>query len=162
MITLESLMKLRESLKKSLEEVDQSIQAMGGSVEPVQQYETILPFDTEEAVFTGRRPMGVIFPDGRREPVPSWKKVFESILKDCNCDPERHVTLMNLRENLLGRNRILLGREPETMRSPVKIDEGLYAETHYDTVMLLKILKTRFLKPIGYDFSEIKVVLSNE
>lgn len=162
MITLERLLELEKSLEKSLLDVRQSILAMGGIVEPVQRYETILPFDTDEAVFTGRRPMGVIFPNGHREPIPSWKKVFEVILKDCNRDPEMHVTLMNLRENIFGRNRVLLGRTPEGMHSPAKIDEGLFAETHYDVVMLMRILKTRFLRPVGYDFSQIKIVLRNE
>lgn len=162
MLTLEKLLRLEESLENALAEVRQGIQDMGGGVEPVQRYETILPFDTDEVVFTGRRPMGVLFPDGRRESAPSWKKVFTVVLQDCNREPTMHEILMDMREKLFGRNRVLLGRDPGEMRSPVQIDEGLFAETHYDVVMLMKILKTRFLTPLGYDFHEIKIVLRNE
>ena len=45
------------------------------------------------------------------------------------------------------------------MRSPLKIDRGLYMETHYDTETLLKIMLTRILEPVNYDYSGIRVVL---
>ena len=38
---------------------------------------------------------------------------------------------MDLRGKILGRNRVLLGSEAGKMCSPVKIEEALYAETHY-------------------------------
>ena len=48
------------------------------------------------------------------------------------------------------------------MRSPVQIDEALYVETHYDTETLLRILTTRILDEVGYDYSKIKIAVRVE
>lgn len=125
-------------------------------------YESIYPLSVDTGVFKGKRPTGVIFADGTREDVPTWKRVFEEIMKQCNNQPEKHRALMELRGKVLGRNRVLLGSEKGRMRSPVKIDRALYAETHYDTETLLKILTTRILEVVDYDYSGIKIAVQNE
>lgn len=126
------------------------------------EYESIFPLNADTGIFKGRRPTGVIFEDGTREDVPTWKRVFEEIMKRCNSDVERHKALMELRGKVLGRNRVLLGSEKGKMRSPLKIDRALYAETHYDTETLLKILVTRILEAVGYDYSGIRIAVQNE
>ena len=63
---------------------------------------------------------------------------------------------------VLGRNRVLLGSETGKMRSPVKIDEALYIETHYDAETLMRILTTRILDMVGYDYSKIRIAVKAE
>ena len=48
------------------------------------------------------------------------------------------------------------------MHSPVKIDEALYVETHYDAETLLRILTTRILDAVGYDYSDIRIAIKAE
>ena len=69
---------------------------------------------------------------------------------------------MDLRGKVQGRNRVLIGSETGKMRSPVQIDEALYVETHYDTETLLRILTTRILDEVGYDYSKIKIAVRVE
>ena len=90
--------------------------------------------------------------------------VFKEILQRCNADPEKHVALMNLRGKISGRERVLLSNKPKpgTMRSPLQIDENLYVETHYDTETLLRILTTRILNPVDYDYSKISIAIRND
>ncbi len=83
----------------------------------------------------------------------------EEILKDCCRDRTRRQMLMDLRGKILGRDRVLVGSETGKMRSPIKIDEALYVETHYDTETLLRILTTRILDRVGYDYSEVKIAV---
>ena len=48
------------------------------------------------------------------------------------------------------------------MRSPVKIGEALFVETHYDTETLLRILTTRILDEVGYDCGKIQIAVRSE
>lgn len=127
-----------------------------------QTYESIYPLNAGTGIFKGKRPTGIIFANGVRVDVPTWKKAVEEILCECNKDTEMHRKLMDLRGRLHGRNRVLLGSEEGRMRSPVKIDRALYVETHYDTESLLRILTTRILSAVGYDYSGIQVAVRNE
>ena len=58
-----------------------------------------------------------------------------------------------------GKKRALLASSDEGMRSPLPIGGGLFLETHYDTETLLNILMNRILRPIGYDYSAIRVTV---
>ncbi len=129
--------------------------------ETVREYESIYPLTASTAVFKGKKPTGVRFPGNIRQDVPTWKKVVETILIRCNRNPECHQKLMDLRGKVSGRNRVLLGKSAENMRSPVKIDDELYVETHYDTETLLRILTTRILDPVQYDYSRITITVRN-
>ena len=87
---------------------------------------------------------------------------MEEVVKDCCKDPVKHQTLMDLRGKILGRNRVLLGSETGKMRSPIEIEKALYVETHYDAETLLRILTTRILDAVGYDYSGIRIAVQTE
>lgn len=133
-----------------------------GQVAEVREYESVYPLTAPPAIFKGKKPTGVRFPDGTRENVPTWKKTVEVILVKCNRNSENHRLLMGLRDRVSGRDRVFLGSQKESMRSPVKIDENLYIETHYDTETLLRILTTRILNVINYDYSGITIAIRND
>ena len=124
-------------------------------------YESVYPLCMEPGFFKGKSVVAVILPDGVRQETPTWKKLSEAILKRCNDDAGKHAALMDLRNRVQGRSRRLLGNSAENMRSPIKIDRGLYMETHYDTENLLRILTTRILDEVNYDYSGIQVALRN-
>lgn len=170
MLAIQELQILREELIQQIDDkISKIIQILENETHHSGQqeenseivFESIYPLHAGTGIFKGKRPTGVIFADGTREDVPTWKKLFEKILEHCNQDPEKHKALMDLRGKLLGRNRVLLGSEKGNMRSPIKIDRALYVETHYDTETLLKILTTRILSAVGYDYSEICIAIQN-
>lgn len=168
MDVVQELQMLREEL---IREVDEKIQQM---VDKLQQeglsqpqradarekpYESIYPLDVATGIFKGKRPTGVIFANGERKECPTWKRVMEEVLKDCCKDAAKRQALMDLRGKILGRNRVLLGSEVGKMRSPIKIADALYVETHYDAETLLRILTTRILDAVGYDHSGIRIAV---
>ena len=124
-------------------------------------YESIYPLSANPGIFKGKKPTGVLFGENGRVDVGTWKMVLQEILQRCNTDPEKHVALMNLRGKVSGRERILLAKDSENMRSPLKLSENLYVETHYDTETLLRIMTTRILDAVGYDYSGISVAIRN-
>ncbi|MBQ9196694.1 MAG: hypothetical protein IJ157_05555 [Clostridia bacterium] len=124
-------------------------------------FEALIPLTTGTAFFKGKHPTAVII-DGRRVDTATWKKVFEAIMQDCARDPQRRQALMDLRGRVQGRNRVLLGSEKGSMRSPVQIAEALYAETHYDTETLLKTMITRILEPVHYPYGGILIAVRND
>jgi len=124
-------------------------------------YESILQLNSNTALFKGKKPTGIIFGGGERKDVGTWKKVFELVLKDCIADPERHVNLLELRGKISGRERLILSDKPDGMRSPFEITDHLFIESHFDTTNLLHILLNRILKPIGYDYTNIKIAIRN-
>jgi hypothetical protein len=91
----------------------------------------------------------------------TWKAVFMLIILRCNADAEKHKTLMALRNKILGRARTLLSDSSQEMFRPLEIDKNLYAETHYDTATLLRILLHRILDEVGFDYSDISVAVKN-
>jgi hypothetical protein len=125
-------------------------------------YESLYPLSVGTGIYKGKRPTGVIFADGRREESPTWKKVVEILMKDCCKDSAKRQKLMNLRGRSLGRNRVLLGSEKGRMRSPLKICEALYVETHYDAETLLRIVTTRILDAVDYDYSGIRIAVQTD
>ena len=54
-----------------------------------------------------------------------------------------------------GRERVILGRTDRGMDKPLKIDDGIYFESYFDTQYLLKVMKERVLDAVGYDYSGI-------
>jgi len=123
-------------------------------------FETVYPITVNPAIFKGKKPTAVIFGDERVE-TGKWNKAAEEIMRRCNLDTEKHVALMNLRGKIHGRDRVLLAKEQGDMRRPAKIDENLYMETHYDAESLMRILLTRILDAVDYDYSDISVSTRN-
>lgn len=129
---------------------------------PKKSYESMYSLHVGTGIFKGKRPTAVIFGDGRRQETATWKKVMEEILKDCCKQPGKQQALMDLRGKILGRNRVILGSEVGKMRSPVQIAEALYVETHYDAETMLRILTTRILDAVEYDFKGIQIAVQAE
>jgi hypothetical protein len=127
---------------------------------PSENFETIYPITVDAAIFKGKKPTAVLF-GNERIGTRNWNSVAELIMKRCNQDAEKHVSLMNLRDEIFGRKRVLLSREVATMHSPIKIDENLYIETHYDAETLMRTLLTRIPDAVDFDYSNISVSVRN-
>lgn len=171
MDTIQKLQKLREELIREIDEKfdwiiegmeKESIPSIQKGNHKTQNYEITYPLNVGSGIFKGKHPIGILFGDGHRTKNPTWKSVVEEVLKDCCKDPVQRQALMDLRGKVLGRNRVLLGSEVGKMRSPVKIDEALYVETHYDAETLLRILTRRILDMVGYDYRDIWIVIKAE
>ena len=169
---IQELAALRAALQSLCETTDQLIahcrgeegsegRRGSGAADRAVPYETVYPLCMEPGFFKGKSVVGVIFPDGVRLETPTWKAAAAVIMKRCNDDAGKHAALMALRSRVQGRSRLLLGSGADGMRSPIKIDRGLYMETHYDTESLLRIMKTRILDAVGYDYSGIQVAIRN-
>lgn len=129
-------------------------------IKRAESYETKYPITMNSALFKGKKPTELII-SGERIAVTTWKNVVAEIMKDCNSDTEKHVALMNLREKVSGQKRTILSKEPDKMRTPMKIAENLYMEVHYDTETLLRTMFTRVLDEVGYDYQSIHVSVRN-
>lgn len=108
-------------------------------------------------LFKGKKPVSIVYPNGEKVIVNTWRKVAEELLQDCNSDPERHEALMQLRHKVAGRNRWLLADSPSEMNVPIKIDEGLYFEGKFDTEYLLKMLTEKVFEKVGYPYEFIEI-----
>lgn len=171
MDTTRELQILREELIREIDEKigqvieklqrEQDTSSQGEHIQ-LKTYESVYQLNIGTGIYKGKRPTAVIFSGAIRKECPTWKRVMEEILKDCCKDSEKHQAIMNLRGKILGRNRVLVGSEAGKMRSPVKIDEALFVETHYDAETLLRILTTRILDVVGYDYSKIQIAVRIE
>jgi len=128
------------------------------SVTEATAYEMILPLSADPYIFIGKKPTAVLFGEERVE-VKTWRQVYDVILKRCIENPQHYETLMDLRDRIAGRDRVLVSANPDGMRNPTKIAEGLYGETHYGSQTLMYILVERILAPVGFDSFGISVVI---
>lgn len=126
---------------------------------PLNPNEQLCSLCEAPAFFKGKSVAAVLFPDGTRVEASTWKKFVEIIMRRCNSDPAKHSILMDMRDRTPGHKRQLLSCAPDKMRSPLMIDDKLYMESHYDTETLLKIMLTRILDSVEYDYHGIYVVL---
>ena len=122
------------------------------------KHERTLPLITAPHLFIGKKPIAVFFGEERVE-VKSWREVYTMILKRCNDIPRHHEMLMFLRGKIAGKCRVFLADRPDGMTRPVQITENMFAEAHYGAATLMHILTARLLDPVGFDYSNIKVVL---
>lgn len=109
------------------------------------------------AALKGKKPTGIKFQSGETIETSTWKKTVQTILKHCNEQPDMHERLLELRGKAFGRRRVILGKSPEEMDVPIKIDEGLYFEAKFDTEALITMMTKKVLEPVGYDYSGIKI-----
>lgn len=122
-------------------------------------YEYFTNLNVPFSFFKGRKPTGIIFPDGRRKTLGTWRQVVVELINDCISDPARKNKLLSLRGLASGRNRVLIDKEPNNMRGPVQVEPELYIECHYDTQVLLHVAIDLLLRNADYDCSQIKVAL---
>lgn len=118
--------------------------------------EITVPLDTNPSMFVGTKPNAVIVGDVQHV-VRSWHEVYEIVIGKCNADPRRHELLTNNLHWFQGNVRKFLSDSPNCMKRPLKVDENLWAETHYGSATLLHILVERILGPVGFDCSGIKI-----
>lgn len=124
-------------------------------------YETKYPLAAGAKIFKGTKPNSVIFQDDTRIHVSTWKQVVAAVMEHCLDDKNNKDALKALSDNISGKKRLLLSKTGTSMRSPLKLCEGLYMETHYDTETLLNVLTIRILGAIQYDYSNIQVTIRN-
>lgn len=122
-------------------------------------YEVEYPL-TNSTGFKGKKPIAVKM-NSKRIITPTWKKVVENILLEVMQDNSMKEKILSLRDILLGRVRTRVSKIPNNMRSPIKLCEGLYIETHYDTETLINLL-IEILHIISYDYNNIKIVIKNK
>ncbi len=122
------------------------------------EYEITYPI-TNTSVFKGKKPIAVKI-QNKRVITPTWKKVVETILKEVLEDEQMKNKIFGLRDVLLGRVRTRVSKKKDKMRSPLKLCDELYIETHYDTETLMNLL-LEILDSISYDYNNIKVVIKN-
>ncbi len=152
---------LTQEIKKTFEEIAKKYREEGESTPATpREFETIYPVGAEPAIFKGTTPTCVLF-GTQRTVAHTWKNVFKLLILKCNEEADKHKKLMELRNKVLGRERILLSDGPGGMRRPFQIDKKLYAETHYDTGTLIRILLHRLLDEVGFDYSNISVGVKN-
>jgi hypothetical protein len=118
--------------------------------------EITVPLDTKPYMFIGTKPNAVIVGD-MQYIVRSWREVYKIVIGKCNADPRCHELLTNNLRWFQGNVRNFLSNVPAGMKRPLKVDENLWAETNYGSETLMHIFVERILKPVGFDFSGIRI-----
>ena len=136
------------TIDTTFEEMIRKVESLeSGELKSQNSYESIFPL-ASCSTFKGKKPISVTF--GKENIVtPTWKSVVEMKEK-----------LLALRNRILGRVRNRIAATNDNMRSPIKVCEDLYIESHYDTKMLLDLL-IQILNEIHFDYSKIKVTIKN-
>lgn len=117
---------------------------------------TAWPMTLPPAWFKGKKPIAVLFPDGEEVPCKTWRQVAAVILQDCNRDETLHERLKEISGKVAGRARTILGKTDRGMNKPIKIDEGIYFESYFDTEYLLKMM-SQVLDAVGYDYTGLQL-----
>lgn len=150
----DSRTRMHQLIDKRFDELLDSIEN-GKSILPETE---ILSLSSPPFLFKGEKPSAVIM-NGNIIPTPTWKLVVTTILRECNNEPTMHNRLMELRGSVSGRSRYILSNCPKDMNVPLKIDDDLYFEGKFDSEYLIKMMTERVLKPIGFDYDKIDIVL---
>ncbi len=120
--------------------------------------ERILPLGSAAAQCKGKKAVAVVLPSGERVETSTWKKAAAAIMRDCDADPQRHEMLMELREGVPCRFRQMLSGTPKGMDAPLKINDGLYLESKFDTEALLTNLTQKILRRVGYNYGGVMIL----
>lgn len=150
----DSRTRMHQLIDKRFDELLDSIEN-GKSILPETE---ILSLSSPPFLFKGEKPSAIIM-NGNIIPTPTWKLVVTTILRACNNEPTMHNRLMELRGSVSGRSRYILSDCPKDMNVPLKIDDNLYFEGKFDSEYLIKMMTERVLKPIGFDYDKIDIVL---
>jgi hypothetical protein len=119
--------------------------------------EYVVPLSSDPSIFINKKPSAVLFGDTRIE-AANWTQVFCTVLNQCCQNPVYHSKVMDLRGKASKAKRYI-SKSEKGMRRPIKISEDLYVEINYGSQTLMNILVKRILAPIGYDYSNISIVL---
>jgi hypothetical protein len=118
--------------------------------------EIIAPLGARPSVFIGTKPDAVIFGD-MQYIVRTWREAYEIVIGKRNADPRCHEPLTNNLHWFQGSVRKFLSNVPDGMKNPLKVDETLWTETHYGSETLMNTLVERILRPVGFDYSGIRI-----
>jgi hypothetical protein len=121
-------------------------------------FELTYPFSIHPSVFVGKKPTAVLFGDERVE-AKTWRQVVRVILTRCNS--EQHEQLLYLRDKVHGKVRTILSASDSGMRRPLKIDGGLFFESHYGSATMLYILRDLILAYTEFDYGGIRIAVKN-
>lgn len=146
-------------INTTFDEIVKKVENSQIGVEEVElEYEKIYPI-TNTAGFKGKKPIAVKIGE-ESITAPTWKVVVKIVLEKVIEDEEMKKKLDIIKDKVLGRVRKRLSSTDEGMRSPLKICENLYIETHYDTETLMKLL-IEILDNIKYNYNDIKIIIKN-
>lgn len=123
--------------------------------------EQVLPLSYMPAYFKGKKPISVVFADGREVDAQTWKKVVTTIMQDCNATKQGYKNLRKISGKVSGKQRLLLSNSPEGMNVPLKIDEDLYLEGKFDTESLINVMNRLIFDAVGYEYGGIHIKIRN-
>lgn len=123
--------------------------------------EQVLPLSYMPAYFKGKKPISVVFADGREVDAQTWKKVVATIMQDCNATKQGYKNLRKISGKVSGKQRLLLSNSPEGMNVPLKIDEDLYLEGKFDTESLINVMNRLIFDAVGYEYGGIHIKIRN-
>lgn len=160
----EKLYEYAESIRRDLHtlvdrQVDDFLQRIE-SGESIEQADLLLPLTLPASSFKGTKPASVCLPGGEQVPCKTWREAATIILRDC--DQGMHDRLLALSGKVAGRSRVILGDTAVGMRRPIKICDGIYFESYFDTEYLLKMMTENVLKQVGYDYRSIQVQIRQQ
>lgn len=149
----EYLTRCRKKLHSEIDEIFERLQLSLIGKEKEESYELSLMMSPKQ--FKGLRPSAIIYSNGRKETVRTWRDAVEKLLKDC--DAKMHDRLSAIVEDMQGRTRPIMAHTAEELKNPMRIGEGIYMESRYDTESLIHIMTKRIFNALDYEYSEIKI-----
>lgn len=156
-----NIYELAEEIRVELHEiVDREINyfllriEQGGKKAPLEKER---PLTTMPAFFKGQKPVSIVYPDGTETPARTWKNVVLHLLKNCAEDETMRGRLEQIRGKVFGRNRRLFADSGEGMDAPLEFYPQMFLESKFDTETLLKVVTNRIFDEIGYDYSGIRL-----
>ena len=160
----EKIREYAESIRKELHElVDRQLDDFVKRIKSEEQNgraDIVRSLDMPAFSFKGTKPVSVYLPDGEKISCRTWREAAAIILRDC--DKEQHGKLLDISEKVFGRSRIILGKTDEGMNRPIKINDGIYFESYFDTEYLLKMMTENVLKKVGYDYSAVQIQIRKQ
>jgi len=150
---------IRKLLSESERKLNDMIMKFEGQCESDQTPNSFsrIALSSNKSLFVGKKPVAVIFQDGRSIPVKKWKEVVYHVMMDCISNKEMHEKLLFMRGRVAGRQNLILSDKSENLINPLKIEEGIYIETRMNTEMLLVALTDKLTGAVGYDCSNIYI-----
>ena len=152
---------IRQSLIRTINsrfsELVSSIEILDGD-RYLKGVERTVPLASDPGIFNKEKPSAIII-GNERIVAPTWKSVYLKLLSRLCNDPSYYERLLELRGVSVGRGRSYLSGEKEGMTHPKKIADGLYAETHYSSSQLMRILVQRIMDVIQYDYTNISIAM---